>query len=662
MGTIPSQWADASQFSQLAQLTLDNTNISGTLPSTWGNTTALPSLAYFSCMGCVDLSGSLPPSWGAPGVLSRLEFIGLRHSSISGALADSWAATGAFPSLRLMDLSLSSLSGSIPASWGGVDAFPSLTAIYINQSRMSGALPAFHNAKLSIIIADSCNLSGNLDDLWSSTAPLVATLMANNSISGFLPENETGMPHLGYLDLDNNQLQGTLPLPWLEPGKVVSHLNQINLGHVWQQSEKDLTWKQGLCLRKDIYDANLAYESMVQVTGIVSNMIITPSYVQQLNSQWGNVFWMFQEFSSQLLSVTLICANSNAPTVLMAMWLAFAAILIANLLLYEGFRLRKNRNGGFKPFWSRWWSRCSWFRLKETAAYIFGAVAPLLELAIYYYDLLAAVIVLKQVWHTWPGYVLLGIFLFHYALTGGIVIFHTMTVFFRDWRSAANPTQHFALHVLAAVILGPFMIPFVLFLDTLALVREVAIACIKLAALPSCSRLKAEQVRVYFRNHTCVNLKITWVEMRGYEDMHNLLATFFQTVPTICLNSVLFALGNKPTHGLFFSQSLFISCMIAAYVAMLKTLILVLWAAYYHGQHAFLYAGNVITGNFILKHPKQAKGLSPQTLGSGDRTSSTQLILQQQSSSSQVPVLHSMTREPSLDVNHSFHVANLRRM
>lgn len=642
-GTLPSQWGDADQFVRLTQLTLDNTNISGDLPSAWGSAAALPELIYFSCMGCVGLRGTLPTSWGGVGVLPRLEFIGIRHSGLSGALPDSWAGLGAFPSLRLMDLSLTALSGSIPLSWGSSDAFPSLTAIYINQSRMSGALPAFNNANLSIIIADSCNLSGNLDDLWSSTAPLVAALMANNSISGFLPDNASAMPRLGYLDLNNNQLQGTLPLSWLEPGKIVSHLNQINLGSVWQQSEENLDWKQGLCLRKDIYDANLAYQHLTHVTGIIRGMIIMPSYVQQLETQWGNVFSMFQDFSSQLLSVSIICANSNAPTVLLAMWLAFAAILIANLLLYEGFRLRKKRNGAFQPFWARWWSKFRWVHVKETAAHIFEAIAPLLELTVYYYDLLAAVVVLKNVWHTWPGYVLLGIFLFHFALTGGIVVFHSMTVFLDNWRFAPKPSRRFAWHVLAAVLLAPFMIPFVLFLDTVALVREIFISVVKLAAMPSCSKPKADQVRAYIQNHSCVNLKVAWIDMEGYEDMHNLIATFFQTIPTVCLNSVIFALGNKPSHGLFFSNSLFISCMIAAYVAMIKTLILVLWAAYYHGQHALLYAGNVMTGNFILRASTLSK--PSQTLNAVDRTSSTQILMQQQIPSSHVPPLHAMSRE-----------------
>ena len=605
-------------------------------------------------MGCVDLLGTLPATWGGVGVMPRLEFIGIRHSGVIGALPDNWAGPGAFPNLRLMDLSLTALSGTIPSSWGGSDAFPSLTAIYINQSRMSGALPTFNNANLSIIIADSCNLSGNLDDLWSSTAPLVAALMANNSISGFLSDNASAMPHLGYLDLNNNQLQGTLPLSWLEPGKVVSHLNQINLGSVWRQSEENLDWKQGLCLRKDIYDANVAYQQLNHVTGIISGMIIMQSYVQQLNTQWGNVFLMFQDFPSQLLSVSMICANSNAPTVLLAMWLAFAAILIANLLLYEGFRLRKKRNGAFQPFWSRWWSELKWVHVKETAARIFEAVAPLLELTVYYYDLLAAVIVLKNVWHTWPGYVLLGIFLLHFALTGGIVVFHSMTVLLDNWRFAPKPSRRFAWHVLAAVFLSPFVIPFVLFLDTVALIREVFISSVKLAAMPSCSKPKADQVRAYFRDHMCIKLKVTWINMEGYEDMHNLIATFFQTIPTVCLNSVIFALGNKPSHGLFFSNSLFISCMIAAYVAMLKTLILVLWAAYYHGQHAFLYAGNVMTGNFILRastHNKPSQGLAAD-----DRSSSTQILMQTQLSSSDVPTLHAMSREPSVDKGGTFNI------
>ena len=653
-GSLPMQWADAGQFLQLAQLTLDDTNISGTLPVAWGRSTALPELVYVSCMGCVGLTGTLPASWGGVGVMSRLQFIGVRNSGISGAPPDSWATPGAFPSLRLMDLSLTALSGSIPPSWGSADAFPSLTAIYINQSRMSGAMPAFNNANLSIIIADSCNLSGDLDPFWNSTAPLTAALMANNSISGFLPQNESAMPQLKYLDLNNNPLQGTLPLPWLQPGKVVSHVNQINLGSVWKQSEENVDWKQGLCLRKDIFDSNLAREHLGQITGVISNLVPTESYADQLDSQWGNVFWMFQSFSSQLLSVTTICANSNAPTVLLAMWLAFAAILIANYLLYEGFRLRRRRNGVFQPFWERWWTRFSWVRFKATVAYVFEAVAPLIELTIYYYDLLAAVIVLKNVWHTWPGYVLLGIFLFHFALTGGIVVFHSMTVFLDNWRFAPHPNRRFAWHFVAAVILGPLMIPVVLCLDTIALAREILIACIKLTAIPSCSKPKADKVRAYFKGHTCAKLRITWIELEGYEDMHNLIAGVFQTIPTVCLNSVIFALGNKPSHGLFFSQSLFVSCMIAAYVAMLKTFILVLWAAYYHGQHVFLYAENVMTGNFILKTPSPAD--AHQTLTASDRTSSTAKLVQQQQPFSDAPPLPAMSREPSVD-SSAFHIS-----
>lgn len=494
--------------------------------------------------------------------------------------------------------------------------------------------------------------------VFSSTAPLLATLMANNSISGYLPQNASALPQLAYLDLNGNQLQGTLPLSWLEPGQLVSHVNQINLGDIWKQSQKSVEWKRGLCLRADIYNAQLAYEKIQHVTGVIASMIVFPSYVLALTSQWGNVFSMFQAFSSQLVMVQSICANDNAPTVLMGMWVAFAGLVIINLVLYEIFRLKKKRNPGFKPIWSRCWAGAQKFKFRHTVDYLFDAISPLVELVLYYNDLIAAAIVLSNVWDTWPGYTLLAIFLFHFALTGGIVIFHSMTVWMDNWRFAPNPSRRFLLHVLVAVICSPFSIPVVLFLDTVALFREIGIAIIKLAAIPSCSRPKAEKIRAYFNNYTCIYLGITWIDIEGYEDMHNIVATCFQTTPTIALNSVVFALGNKPSHGIFFSDSLFIECMTAAYLQMLKSIVLYLWAAYNEDMHVSVYMIKVMTGNFILKKPYDAKPAKQQTslhgaqLESGDRSSSTQQLVQQPHYDAFPDMQFGMSRESSLEPSH----------
>ena len=71
-----------------------------------------------------------------------------------------------------------------------------------------------------------------------------------------------------------------------------------------------------------------------------------------------------------------------------------------------------------------------------------------------------------------------------------------------------------------------------------------------------------------------------WVDIENYENMHNLVAAVFQSLPTVILNSVIFPLGNKPSHGIFLSNELFVNAIVASCLAMLRCLIVVLWQAY----------------------------------------------------------------------------------
>ena len=65
---------------------------------------------------------------------------------------------------------------------------------------------------------------------------------------------------------------------------------------------------------------------------------------------------------------------------------------------------------------------------------------------------------------------------------------------------------------------------------------------------------------------------ITWASggLNCYEGMHNLVAAFLQSLPTVNLNSVLLALGNKSSHGVVFPNGLFIAAIVASCLAMLR--------------------------------------------------------------------------------------------
>jgi len=99
--------------------------------------------------------------------------------------------------------------------------------------------------------------------------------------------------------------------------------------------------------------------------------------------------------------------------------------------------------------------------------------------------------------------------------------------------------------------------------------------------------------------------------------MHNLIAAVVQSLPTVTLNSVLFSLGNSPSHGLFFSDSLFVVAVIASCLVMLKVLIVFLWQAYSNNIQLVGYLLHLVSGRGLASQPTStelAAGRSVQSL------------------------------------------------
>ena len=127
---------------------------------------------------------------------------------------------------------------------------------------------------------------------------------------------------------------------------------------------------------------------------------------------------LVQETPNQLTSVREICANRSSEKVLLIVWLGFAAcvvaVLAANLLAQC---IRRRHPDGASKFVA--WPRIAPVLGLLSAAY--DSIYGLAGLTFYYYDLVTSIIVLTQVWGTWPGGVLTAIFFFHFAVTGVVV-------------------------------------------------------------------------------------------------------------------------------------------------------------------------------------------------------------------------------------------------
>jgi len=160
----------------VSSIVLDNSNLSGTLPTSLGN---LDSLTYLN-LGNNHLNGDIPASLGNCSLLSQLH---LFFNNLSGSIP---ASFGNFSNLTSLTLNHNSLTGSIPASIGNLTKLANLSLL---DNQLTGALP---------------NELGNLIDLQSLN-------VSNNNLSGPLPASVGNLINLTQLSLSFNQIAGSIP-------------------------------------------------------------------------------------------------------------------------------------------------------------------------------------------------------------------------------------------------------------------------------------------------------------------------------------------------------------------------------------------------------------------------------------------------------------------
>ena len=597
--------------------------VTGTLPASWGGPQAFPQLQVM-LVDINHLTGTLPSEWGSQGGFRQLSSLYLGRNNFHGSLPSSWAGEGAFPSLQLLSLEETAISGTIPQVWAMPHAFPSLLVANLSQNPLAGSLPAFDNAKLNVIDAWGCNFGCGLDTLWNSSAPLTAIEASNNNLIGSLPDTPESLGQLAYLGLRDNQLEGTVPLSWLQAGDVLSHVSFLDLGKVWDRSTAMVDWRQQLCLQQDLYDTDVTGRQEALLPGLKEEMATmqeTGTYSTRnltLYALWTQTGGSVSQFSlayrflheeSQMTSVRDICRNTGSTTVLLIVWLTFGGCSLLIVGTYLVMCKLATRGGsdyfGVKSCLSPVWA-LGIVLMKGCAG--FGG------LAFYYWDLITGLIVLCQVWDTWPGHLLAIIFIFHFTAVGAVLAFHALRRLTSERLQGYSPAQQVLLDIVPVVI-SPLLVPVVILLDTVALVREVVLFIKHGVKLPGLQWLRPGYVAA-FQLHRCVHainfLGLSWLDLESYEDMHNLVAAVFQSLPTVILNSVIFSLGNKPSNGIFLSNGLFVTSVIASCLAMLKCLIIVFWQAYRQHVSVARHVGSLLIGKTLagIRHDRT---LQPQT-------------------------------------------------
>uniref|UniRef100_A0A383WFC7 Leucine-rich repeat-containing N-terminal plant-type domain-containing protein n=1 Tax=Tetradesmus obliquus TaxID=3088 RepID=A0A383WFC7_TETOB len=235
-GSLPSLW---SALTALQTLDVSNTGISGSLPPSWAS---LQKLRAFRAADCSGLSGQLPLEWG---ILRSLEELVVTNSNLSGALP-AWTDAGAVRAAADAALAAAQQAPSVQVNQAAAaDVSPATVqrrktptardrggyvgprATTAARSRAVSALSAAIAAApagtrfmpLRVINLSGNKLSGQLVPGWSLFEQLQVLVLANNSLTGSLPESSARLTTLA--------LSSTLPASWVSLRK----LQQLDLSN-----------------------------------------------------------------------------------------------------------------------------------------------------------------------------------------------------------------------------------------------------------------------------------------------------------------------------------------------------------------------------------------------------------------------------------------------
>ncbi|XP_056690513.1 receptor-like kinase TMK4 [Spinacia oleracea] len=220
-GTIPSE---ITQLSSLQSLSLQNNQLTGTIPPLANMTqlqevyidgnsfTKLPSTFLVGLPNLQTFSmNDIPlPTWTLPVGLSdssSLQEFRASNTNLVGSIPDIFAS---FPGLKDLRLSYNNLTGFLPASLAG----SGIQNVWINNQKqgLSGVLDVFGKMpSLSQLWVQQNSFIGPIPDLSKCTS-LFDLQLRDNHLTGVVPPSLSNLPNLVNISMQNNQLQGPMPV------------------------------------------------------------------------------------------------------------------------------------------------------------------------------------------------------------------------------------------------------------------------------------------------------------------------------------------------------------------------------------------------------------------------------------------------------------------
>jgi len=181
----------------VSRITLDEQDLTGTIPAWLGNLAYLTHLDLFGN----DLTGPIPPQLGN---LSNLLYMDLNYNELNGTIP---VELSNLSNLRRLNLGSNQLTGTIPPQLGNLS---SLTSLLLSGNQLSGSIPSElgNLSELVYLYLNHNDLIGTIPSELGNLINLSKLLLDNNQLTGEILASFGSLPDLTVLRVADNQLSG----------------------------------------------------------------------------------------------------------------------------------------------------------------------------------------------------------------------------------------------------------------------------------------------------------------------------------------------------------------------------------------------------------------------------------------------------------------------